>query len=94
MKTGLKQKIQEPFEAQPDSILTKLRKWTHVKYTNSATYTGEFVAVDNTEHFPIEGDVHTVVDVFPVPVVATIVLWQTLPLDQLSYQRQTDMTTV
>jgi hypothetical protein len=51
-----------------------------------STYRGELVAADDAEHFAIKGDVHAVVDVFPVPVIPPVVLWQTLALDQLAWK--------
>ena len=36
------------------------------------------------EHFSIKGDIDTKIEVFPVPEVTQIILWEPLPLDELA----------
>jgi len=44
----------------------------------------EFISVSDVEILSVESDVHSQVDIFPVPVVALIVFGQSLSFDQFA----------
>lgn len=46
------------------------------------TYFCELITVDNVEHLSIEGDIVSIVDIFPVPVISLVILWESLSLDE------------